>query len=119
MVAMAASVTSIFINSLWGRGAYFFEAVKGVGHQVGKRPDIAEGEPLADVEWVVPNMVCEGCAEKISAALGPIAGVREVKPKVSRKRVLIRYEPAKVREQELKEALGQAGFNGVKAVREA
>ncbi len=33
MVAMAASVTSIFINSLWGRGAYFFEAIKGVGHQ--------------------------------------------------------------------------------------
>jgi heavy metal translocating P-type ATPase len=33
MVAMAASVTFIFINSLWGRGAYFFEAIKGVGHQ--------------------------------------------------------------------------------------
>jgi heavy metal translocating P-type ATPase len=32
MVAMAASVTSIFINSLWGRGAYFFEAIRGVGH---------------------------------------------------------------------------------------
>ncbi len=31
MLAMAASVTSIFINSLWGRGIYFFEAVKGVG----------------------------------------------------------------------------------------
>src|SRR5579871_704041 len=32
MVAMAASVTSIFINSLWSRGAYFCEAVKAVGH---------------------------------------------------------------------------------------
>ncbi len=32
MVAMAASVTAIFINSLWGRGDYFFEAIKGVGH---------------------------------------------------------------------------------------
>jgi Cu+-exporting ATPase len=31
MVAMATSVTSIFINSLWGRGAYFFEAIKTVG----------------------------------------------------------------------------------------
>ncbi len=31
MVAMAASVTSIFINSLWGRGADFFEAIKTVG----------------------------------------------------------------------------------------
>jgi heavy metal translocating P-type ATPase len=113
MVAMAASVTLIFINSLWGRGAYFFEAVKGVGHQAGQPQDIAEGEPLADAEWLVPNMVCEGCAEKISAALGPIAGVREVKPKVSRKRVLVRYEPGKVREQQLKEALGQAGYKTV------
>lgn len=34
MVAMAASVTAIFINSLWGRGDYFFEAIKGVGHPV-------------------------------------------------------------------------------------
>ncbi|EQD31936.1 heavy metal translocating P-type ATPase, partial [mine drainage metagenome] len=32
MVAMAASVTAIFINSLWGRGSYFFEAIQAVGH---------------------------------------------------------------------------------------
>jgi Cu+-exporting ATPase len=32
MVAMAASVTTIFINSLWGRGAYFFQAIRTVGH---------------------------------------------------------------------------------------
>jgi heavy metal translocating P-type ATPase len=32
MVAMATSVTSIFINSLWGRGNYFFDAIKTVGH---------------------------------------------------------------------------------------
>ena len=31
MGAMAASVTAIFINSLWGRGNYFFDAIKGVG----------------------------------------------------------------------------------------
>jgi Cu+-exporting ATPase len=32
MVAMAASVTAIFMNSLWGRGDYFLEAIKTVGH---------------------------------------------------------------------------------------
>ena len=32
MVAMAASVTAIFVNSLWGRGNYFFQAIKTVGH---------------------------------------------------------------------------------------
>ena len=31
MVAMAASVTAIFVNSLWGHGGYFFEAIRTVG----------------------------------------------------------------------------------------
>jgi Cu+-exporting ATPase len=46
MVAMAASVTTIFINSLWGRGGYFFEAIKTVGHapQLASRVQTEEGE---------------------------------------------------------------------------
>ena len=39
MVAMAASVTTIFINSLWGRGAYFFQAIKTVG----QAPQVSPG----------------------------------------------------------------------------
>ncbi|HYW94842.1 MAG TPA: HAD-IC family P-type ATPase, partial [Bacteroidales bacterium] len=31
MVAMAASVTAIFVNSLWGRASLFFDAVRSVG----------------------------------------------------------------------------------------
>ncbi len=45
MVAMAASVTTIFINSLWGRGNYFFEAIKTVG----QAPQIPTG-PQAQVQ---------------------------------------------------------------------
>lgn len=41
MVAMAASVTSIFINSLWSRGTYFFQAIKTVG----QAPQIASKVP--------------------------------------------------------------------------
>lgn len=41
MVAMAASVTAIFINSLWSRGTYFFQAIKTVG-QVPAIPSKAE-----------------------------------------------------------------------------
>ena len=33
MVAMAASVTLIFINSLWSRGTYFFQAIQTVGQR--------------------------------------------------------------------------------------
>jgi Cu+-exporting ATPase len=39
MVAMAASVTTIFINSLWGRGSYFFQAIQTVG----QAPQISSG----------------------------------------------------------------------------
>ncbi|MBI2220148.1 MAG: cation-translocating P-type ATPase [Acidobacteria bacterium] len=42
MVAMAASVTTIFINSLWGRGTYFFEAIRTVGQPP---PAAATGNP--------------------------------------------------------------------------
>jgi P-type E1-E2 ATPase len=43
MVAMAASVTTIFFNSLWGRGAYFFEAIKTVGHAQQAPPPTPQG----------------------------------------------------------------------------
>jgi len=31
MVAMAASVSSIFVNSLWGRGELFTDTIRSVG----------------------------------------------------------------------------------------
>ena len=114
MVAMAASVTSIFINSLWGRGSYFFEAIKGVG-QSAQIPstDTAQSEPLDSIELGVPNMVCEGCAEKISSALSAVPGVREVRPKVSQKHIYVRYEPGRVGKDLLKETMNKAGFTAV------
>ncbi|AIA29808.1 heavy metal translocating P-type ATPase [Leptospirillum ferriphilum] len=46
MVAMAVSVTAIFMNSLWSRGSYFFEAIKTVGRppqvQTAAGPQIQE-----------------------------------------------------------------------------
>ena len=79
------------------------------------RDDLAAGGPWADVEFVVPNMVCEGCAEKIDGALHPISGVREVRSNVSQKRIRVRYEPTKVRAEQLKDAVNQAGFQAVDA----
>jgi P-type E1-E2 ATPase len=60
MVAMAASVTSIFINSLWSRGAYFFEAIKTVGHtpQMSTReemPQLRSGGRFAPPESASPE----------------------------------------------------------------
>jgi len=37
-VAMAVSVTSIFLNSLWGRASLFFDAVLSVGRETRPEP---------------------------------------------------------------------------------
>jgi hypothetical protein len=42
MVAMAASVTSIFVNALWGRPSLFFDAVLSVGRGSGTPAGSAE-----------------------------------------------------------------------------
>jgi P-type E1-E2 ATPase len=39
MVAMAVSVSSIFVNSLWGRPALFFDAILSVGRQPAGEPE--------------------------------------------------------------------------------
>ena len=45
MVAMAASVTTIFVNSLWGRPRLFFDAILSVGRPVPDTREIAR--PIA------------------------------------------------------------------------
>ena len=72
-----------------------------------------EGGVLAEVEYLVPNMVCEGCAEKISTALRAVPGVREVRPKVAQKHIVIRYEPQRVQEPLLRAAVVTSGFAAV------
>jgi P-type Cu+ transporter len=61
--------------------------------------------PLVHRDFLVPNMVCEGCAERIAGALTSMPGIRDVTSKVPQKRIRVRYEPGKVREQQLKDAL--------------
>jgi heavy metal translocating P-type ATPase len=55
MVAMAASVTSIFINSLWSRGTYFFQAIQTVG----QAPPIA-ARAKADADNQIGRLVRSG-----------------------------------------------------------
>lgn len=44
----------------------------------------ARAGPLSEVEFSIPSMVCDGCAEKIRETLAAIPGVRAVKPKLWR-----------------------------------
>lgn len=80
-----------------------------------EREAAPEQAPLAEREFLIPNMVCEGCAMKIQQSLQAVPGVREVKCKVARKRVLVTYEPSKVPAEGLKEAIEKAGFSALEA----
>ncbi len=78
-------------------------------------PHTAATRPLAEVGFSIPSMVCDGCAEKIRHALAAIPGIRSVKPKLWRKRVQVRYEPSKVQECQIKDALATAAYSAVEA----
>ena len=78
-----------------------------------ERQAAVEDGTLAEVEFAVPNMVCEGCAQKIGLVLGAVPGVREVKSKVPQKHVYVRYEPKRVTESDLMEAVDRSGFTAV------
>ena len=77
--------------------------------------DVAGDGLLADVEFRIANMICEGCAEKIDGAFQSLAGVREIRSDVTHRWVLVRYPPTKVRPEQLKDAVNQAGFTAVEA----
>ncbi|OJU98685.1 MAG: copper-translocating P-type ATPase [Verrucomicrobia bacterium 61-8] len=98
---MIVSIFAILLNTL---------RIRAVNLQ---REELTEGGPLAEADFLVPNMVCEGCAEKITTALGAVPGVREVTPKVSQKHIYVRYEPAKVQEAQLRNTVSKAGFTAI------
>jgi len=76
-----------------------------------------ESSNLCEIEFRIPNMVCEGCAEKIGGVLHAIPGVRDIWPNVRQKRIQVRYEPTKVDPERLKDRLAVAGFTAVDADR--
>ncbi len=100
---MILSIFAILLNTLRLRGVNL------------EREEAVESGPLADVELLVPNMVCEGCAQKITTALTAVPGVREVKSKVPQKHIYVQYEPGRVQKEQIKEAMTKAGFTAVEA----
>ncbi len=68
---------------------------------------------LTEASFRVTNMVCEGCAEKITMALTALPGVKDVKPIVMQKQVQVNYYPEQIKQDELKKVLEKEGFNAV------
>jgi len=68
---------------------------------------------LVETGFKITNMVCEGCAEKITTALTALHGVKVVKPKVMQKQIQVKYYSEQIKQEELERILEKAGFNAV------
>lgn len=64
----------------------------------------------AETTFKISNMVCEGCAEKITTALKALPGVKEVKAKAFKKQIQVNYYPEQIKQEELKNALEKEGY---------
>lgn len=65
----------------------------------------------AEITFKISNMVCEGCAEKITTTLKALPGVKAVKSKALQKQVQVNYYPEQIKQEALKRVLEKEGFN--------
>lgn len=101
IIIMILSIFAILLNTL---------RIRTLKLETSKEEHAAS---VAEITFKIPNMVCEGCAETITSALKGLPGIQEVKPKVLQKQVYVRYESGKLQQQEVKDAIGNAGFTAV------
>ncbi|MFQ5660156.1 MAG: cation transporter [Gammaproteobacteria bacterium] len=97
MIAMAASVTTVLLNSFAGR--------------LLPRGRVAEkGEGIIKtVTLTVPSMHCESCLARIREALGALPGVESVAGELAEKLVIIRMVDPTLGKEQLCETLGRIG----------
>ena len=79
--------------------------------QVSVEPKIETQGRLAEVEIVVPSMVCEGCAETISTELKSLPGVQKVKANVRKKTISVDYDPGRIQKEQFNAALVKVGYS--------
>ncbi len=101
IVVMIVSIFAILLNTLRIRALKL------------EKVSLETTAALMETSFKVTNMVCEGCAEKITTALTALHGVKTVKPKVIQKQVLINFYPEQIKQDELKKVLEKEGFNAV------
>lgn len=67
-------------------------------------------DTMKEITLTIDNMVCQGCAEKITDILKEVEGVQEVKTKAIKKSVRIKYSSARTNEDNLITVLTESGY---------
>ena len=65
---------------------------------------------MKSVSYRIDNMVCQGCAEKVSDILEAQDGVLSVSAKARKKLVTIQFDASQTGEEELATTLTNAGY---------
>jgi len=72
-------------------------------------------EPMKEITLNIDNMVCQGCAEKITDTLKDLDGVKKVITKIRKKSVQVEFNPDKTDNVQIETALTKAGYEPKKS----
>lgn len=74
------------------------------------RPERADGDGSARLQLKVGGMHCSLCTESIHRGLGRLEGVEEARVSIAHEEALVRYDPTKISEHEIRETLEDLGY---------
>lgn len=98
IVIMIVSIFAILINTLRIRSLKL-ESVS-----------LETSDALTETRFKVSNMVCEGCAGKITDILKQVKGVENVETNVFKKLVFVEFMPQETNEENIEYALKKSGY---------
>jgi Cu+-exporting ATPase len=101
MIAMAASVTTVLLNSFAGR---LLPKTKQR-----KVPEMREKEQIEKLDFVVPSIHCEGCVQVIRDALSRSPAVIEVKGEPQKKHLSVSVQKGSLSRVEVADQISKLG----------
>lgn len=101
MIAMAASVSTVLINSFAGKLL--------PKPQKRKVPEMREKEQIEKLEFVVPSIHCEGCVQVIRDALTRLPVVSGVEGKPAEKHLTVAVQKDSLSREEIAEEISKLG----------
>ncbi|MBI2350407.1 MAG: metal-transporting ATPase, partial [Deltaproteobacteria bacterium] len=101
MIAMAASVTTVLLNSFGGR--LLPKTRKG------KEPEMTEKGDVEKLDFVIPSIHCEGCVQVIRDALSRLPAVVDVKGEPQKKRISVSVQKGSLSRVEVADQISKLG----------
>ena len=101
MIAMAASVTTVLLNSFGGR---LLPKTKK-----GKEPEMTEKGDVEKLDFVIPSIHCEGCVQVIRDALSRLPAVVKVKGEPQKKHLSVSVQKGSLSRVEVADQISKLG----------